>query len=143
MELADTSVWARKRHPALREWFEAAVIAGDIAVCDMVALELLRSASRPDVFARTEEALKAMPWLRMGGAEWARAREVYRLLSDRGQAAHRAVKHADRAVKHADLLIAAAAAVAGIGLVHYDNDYDLIAEVTGQTARWVRPRGTI
>lgn len=136
MELADTSVWARKRHPALREWFEAAVIAGDIAVCDMVALELLHSASRPDFFARTEEALKAMPWLRMGGAEWARAREVYRLLSDRGQAAH-------RAVKHADLLIAAAAEVAGIGLVHYDNDYDLIAEVTGQTARWVRPRGTI
>jgi predicted nucleic acid-binding protein len=136
VELADTSVWARKRHPAVREWFEAAVIAGDIAVCDMVALELLHSASRPDVFARTEEALKAMPWLRMGGAEWARAREVYRLLSDRGQAAH-------RAVKHADLLIAAAAEVAGIGLVHYDNDYDLIAEVTGQTARWVRPRGTI
>jgi predicted nucleic acid-binding protein len=136
VELADSSVWARKRHPAVREWFEAAVIAGDIAVCDMVALELLHSASRPDVFARTEEALKAMPWLRMGGAEWARAREVYRLLSDRGQAAH-------RAVKHADLLIAAAAEVAGIGLVHYDNDYDLIAEVTGQTARWVRPRGTI
>ena len=136
MELADTSVWARKRHPAVREWFEAAVIAGDIAVCDMVALELLDSASRPDVFARTEEALKAMPWLRMDGAEWARAREVYRLLSDRGQAAH-------RAVKHADLLIAAAAELAGIGLVHYDNDYDLIAKVTGQTARWVRPRGTI
>ena len=136
MELADTSVWACKRHPAVREWFEAAVIAGDIAVCDMVALELLHSASRPDVFARTEEALKAMPWIRMDGAEWARAREVYQLLSDRGQAAH-------RAVKHADLLIAAAAEVAGIGLVHYDNDYDLIAEVTGQTARWVRPRGTI
>ena len=136
MELADTSVWARKRHPAVREWFEAAVIAGDIAMCDIVALELLYSASRPDVFARTEEALKGMPWLRMDGAEWARAREVYRLLSDRGQAAH-------RAVKHADLLIAAAAEVAGIGLVHYDNDYDLIAEVTGQTARWVRPRGTI
>lgn len=136
MELADTSVWARKRHPAVREWFEAAVIAGDIAMCDIVALELLYSASRPDVFARTEEALKAMPWLHMDGAEWARAREVYRLLSDRGQAAH-------RAVKHADLLIAAAAELAGIGLVHYDNDYDLIAEVTGQTARWVRPRGTI
>jgi predicted nucleic acid-binding protein len=136
VELADTSVWARKSHPAVREWFEAAVIAGDIAVCDMVALELLHSAPRPDIFARTEEALEAMPWLRMSGAEWIRAREVYRLLSDRGQAAH-------RAVKQADLLIAAAAEVAGIGLVHYDHDYDLIAEVTGQTARWVRPRGTI
>jgi predicted nucleic acid-binding protein len=136
VELADTSVWARKSHPAVREWFEAAVIAGDIAVCDMVALELLHSASTPDLFARTEKGLEAMPWLRMSGAEWARAREVYRLLSDRGHAGH-------RAVKHADLLIAAAAELAGIGLVHYDNDYDLIAKVTGQAARWVKPRGTI
>lgn len=136
MELADTSVWARKQNPAIRAWFEAAIAAGDIAICDMVALELLHSASKPETYRRVEDALEAMPWLRMGGAEWSRARQVYRILSDRGQATH-------RAVKHADLLIAAAAEVAGIELVHYDQDFDLIAEVTGQPARWVRPRGSI
>lgn len=136
MELADTSVWARKSHPSIRPWFEAAVIAGEIAVCDMVALELLHSASTHPIYERLDDALEAMPWLQMAQPEWARASKVYRELSKRGQAAH-------RAVKHADLLIAAAAELAGMGLVHYDKDYDLISAVTGQPTRWVRPLGSI
>jgi len=43
-------------------------------------------------------------------------------------------------VQPADLLIAAAAERAGLTLVHHDRDYDTIAEVTGQPARWVAPR---
>ena len=104
LQLADTSVWARKKHPRIRGWFEAAVTKGDIAVCDMVVLELLHSASSPAVYRQLEDELSAMPWIRMGAAEWERAIIVYRLLSDRGRAAH-------RAVPHADLLIAAAAEV--------------------------------
>jgi predicted nucleic acid-binding protein len=30
----------------------------------------------------------------------------------------------------------------GLTLLHYDHEYDLIASVTGQTVRWVVPRGT-
>jgi predicted nucleic acid-binding protein len=136
VELADTSVWARKSHPTVGPWFEAAISAGEIAVCDMVALELLHSASTHATFERLEDSLDAMPWLRMGQSEWARSKEVYAKLSQQGQAAH-------RAVKHADLLIAAAAELAGVALVHYDRDYDLIVSITGQPARWVRPRGSI
>jgi len=136
VELADTSVWARKSHPSIRPWFEAAIGAGEIAICDMVALELLHSASTHPVYEQLEDSLEAMPWLRMAQAEWARAREVYGELSKQGHAAH-------RAVKHADLLIAAAAELAGVGLVHYDNDYDVISSVTGQPVRWVGPRGSI
>ena len=51
MELADTSVWAHKSHPALSDWFASAVEAGEIAGCDMVALELLHSARNPPEFA--------------------------------------------------------------------------------------------
>jgi hypothetical protein len=28
-------------------------------------------------------------------------------------------------------------------LLHYDGDYDLIADVTGQPVQWVVPRGTV
>ncbi len=136
MELADTSVWARKSHPSIRPWFEVAIGAGEIAICDVIALELLHSASTHSIYVRLEDALEAMPWIRMAEPEWTRSREVYRELSKRGKAAH-------RAVKHADLLIAAAAELAGVGLVHYDKDYDLIASVTRQPARWVRPRSSI
>lgn len=109
---------------------------GDIAVCDMVVLELLHSASSPRLYRQLEDQLQAMPWLRMGRAEWDRAISVYGLLSDRGRAAH-------RSVPHADLLIAATAEMNDIELVHYDRDYDRIAAVTGQPAAWVRPRGSL
>ena len=28
-------------------------------------------------------------------------------------------------------------------MLHYDDDFDLIAEVTGQPMEWVVPRGTV
>ena len=42
-----------------------------------------------------------------------------------------------------DLVIAAAAELTGLTLLHYDHDFDLIAEVTGQPTEWVVPRGTV
>lgn len=42
-----------------------------------------------------------------------------------------------------DLLIAAAAEQAGLTVLHYDSDYDTIAEVTGQPVEWVVPRGSV
>jgi predicted nucleic acid-binding protein len=46
-----------------------------------------------------------------------------------------------REVGMADLLIAAVAERHGLTLLHYDGDFDTIAEITGQDARWVVPRG--
>jgi predicted nucleic acid-binding protein len=42
-----------------------------------------------------------------------------------------------------DLLIAASAEYAGLTLLHYDNDFELIAKVTGQTCQWVVPAGSV
>lgn len=41
-----------------------------------------------------------------------------------------------------DLLIAATAERHDVTVLHYDADFDLIAEVTGQLTRWVVPRGS-
>jgi hypothetical protein len=62
-----------------------------------------------------------------------RARQVQRILASRSQ----------RGRKIPDLLIAAAAEEAGLTLLHYDADFDLIAEATGQTCQWVVPAGSI
>jgi predicted nucleic acid-binding protein len=136
VELADTSVWARKSNPALREWFTSAVEAGEIAGCDMIALELLHSARNPAEFALIEEGLRGLPWIEADAADWLRAREVYRVLGSRPGMPQ-------RSVKHPDLRIAAAAERAGLTLVHYDADYEAIAEITGQPVRWVAPRGSV
>jgi predicted nucleic acid-binding protein len=48
-----------------------------------------------------------------------------------------------RGAKIADLLIAAAAEAAGLVVLHYDHDFDLIAEITGQRTEWIVPAGTV
>ena len=62
-----------------------------------------------------------------------RARQVQRLLASPSQ----------RGRKVPDLLIAAAAEAAGLTLLHYENDFELIARVTGQSCQWVVQAGTI
>jgi len=47
-----------------------------------------------------------------------------------------------RSVKHPDLLVALAAESAGYGILHYDQDYDRISEITGQPTRWIVPQGS-
>jgi len=48
-----------------------------------------------------------------------------------------------RRIPPADLLIAAAAEVAAVPLVHYDRDYQRIAIVTGQQQLWFAPDGAV
>ena len=64
----------------------------------------------------------------------ARAREVQRWLIERGH---------HRAVGVPDLLIAATAEIEQLTVLHYDADFDLIAEITGQACEWVVPQGTL
>lgn len=83
-----------------------------------------------------ELELSAIPTCPISAGEWSRALLVYRELAELGAGMH-------RKVGHQDLLIAAAAESAGITLLHYDADFDLIAEVTGQPTRWLAPKGSL
>ena len=138
MQLADTSawVWTRAVGGQLRADFDKAVIDGDIATCAMVRLELLYSTRNGDEFAQLRADLAALPELAIDQAQWDRAVDVYAGLARQGGLHH-------RAVKHPDLVIAAAAAAGGVEILHYDEDYDRIAAVTGQAVRWLAPRGSL
>lgn len=48
-----------------------------------------------------------------------------------------------RGAKIADLLIAAAAEAADLVVLHYDQDFELIAGITGQPTEWIVPAGTV
>lgn len=102
----------------------------------MVRLELLHSARSATEFAEIRQELAALRDCPIGREQWSRALEVYERLSARGGASQ-------RSVKHPDLLIAAAAEAADVGLLHYDEDYERIAAITGQPTRWLAPRGTL
>ena len=138
MELADTSAWSWTRavDGELRRRFDEALIDGEIATCDMVRLELLHSAQNASEFRALRQDLQALPDCPIGKPEWERALDVYEQLAHQGGLQH-------RAVKHPDLLIAAAAEAAGVTILHYDEDYDRIAALTGQVVRSLAPRGSL
>jgi predicted nucleic acid-binding protein len=137
MQLFDTSVWAWRQNPQIDSWFRTQLLDGDLAVCEMVALEILSGAPNRTWYEQTSELLTAVPWVHMGAAEWRRAMEVHALLEQL------LGTNARRGVKHTDLLIAAAADVHGLPLVHYDQDFDAVQKVTGQPMSWVAPRGSL
>ena len=75
-----------------------------------------------------------LPRVPIGDECFARAVEVQGALADQGL---------HRSVGLEDLLIAAAAEQAGLTVLHYDRDFDLIGKVTGQPMEWVVPPGTV
>src|SRR5256885_1249602 len=102
----------------------------------MVRLELLYSTRNPAEFTTLRRELDALPNCPIGIEQWQRALEVYEQLARQGSLHH-------RAVRHPDLLIAAAAEGIGIPVLHYDEDYDRIAAITGQEVHWLAPHGTL
>jgi hypothetical protein len=136
-QLADTTAWhLSRRVPELRGPFDLKTFSGEIGTCPIVTLELLQSARNGREFDERRVEMGELPQFPIAALEWARAIDVYRELAHQG-GAHQ------RSVGHADLLIAAAAESAGVELLHYDEDFDRIAAVTGQPTRWIVPRGSL
>ena len=130
-------MWSRRgEHTALRDEFDTALVDGEIATCDTVRLELLYSARNAQELAEIREELATLEDCPIGKEQWGRALWVYEQLGAAG-GAHQ------RSVKHPDLLIAAAAEAAGVTVLHYDEDYDRVAEITGQPVRWLAPKGSL
>lgn len=132
----DTSAWHHAGASAVAARWQHALRADEIGLCDQVRLEALysaRSAADYDAIATELAALRPIPSTEH---TFRRAQDVQRRLAHKGGLHH-------RSVTIADLLIAAAAEAAGAVVWHYDEDYDRIAEVTGQPTEWIAPRGSL
>jgi hypothetical protein len=134
LEIADTSVWAHREE--LPE-FGLRFLAGLVGVTDMIVMELLYSARDLADYAQIEGDLAGCAFYRVEPQDWDEGRRVWRELLRRGGGPQH------RQVGHQDLLTAAVAARHGLTVVHYDEDFDLIAWVTGQPVRWAAPQGSL
>lgn len=133
--LADKSALTRRdTRPQVRDVVEPLLVAGEIATCGIVELELLYSASSRAAYRSLSEALRGMPRVPIEEAGVRRALEVQAMLAERSQ---------HRAVPLPDLLVAASAELAGLAVLHYDADFERIAALTAQPTQWVVPRGSI
>lgn len=114
--LVDTSVFARLVKPAVAAAFAQLAAEGQVAGCPPVAFEL----GYP---ARTT----------MTTRRWQNAFSPFQpFLAERGQ---------HRAMSLVDGLVAAVAEARSLTVLHYDADFELVVEITGQPHQWVVDRG--
>jgi len=133
--IADKSVWDRAGLPQIRPLWEQALRADQIATCAISRLELLYSARGIEEFASWETDLAALRDIPITRSELAAAVGAMRDLVERGDRHHR--------VPLPDVILAATAASAGVGVLHYDRHFDRLAEVLSFRSQWIVPRGTI
>ncbi len=131
--LIDKSALTRVGKPVVADVLVPRVDAGLVAISIVTELEVGFSARS----ARDHNDILALlgrlvPVVTPVQAEQM-ARDLQRRLVERGQ---------HRAVAVPDLLVAATAQAAGLTVLHYDRDFDLIANVTGQPVEWVVEAGT-
>jgi len=133
--LPDTSVYAlQKRHTVVRERFVRLLTEGRLAACQMTAMEYLNNAPDPQDYETVWTALHEQRWVDVTSQAMNRAMGVHRELAGTSQ---------HRNFSLPDLIIAATAEVHGATVLHYDSDYDRIAEITGQPVEWVASKGSL
>lgn len=132
----DTSAWHHSAHPRVADEWIRYLERDQLGICDQVRLEILFSARSAEDYEELAEELSALRVIASDSKTFQRALEVQRRLAHVGGLHH-------RSVKIADLVIAAAAEAAEATILHYDADYDRIAELTNQPAQWIAPRGSL
>ncbi|MEU4599247.1 PIN domain nuclease [Nocardia sp. NPDC023988] len=123
--LADKSAfeWVLRDPAAAADFHAATSTPGAlVAACHLTALEIGYSARTLSDYNERIGLQKSLVWLPVTEEVMDRALAVQGLLAERG--AHR--------IPIPDLIIAATAEVHGATVMHVDNDYQTIAEVTGQ-----------
>ena len=137
----DNSAWSRLLggrvpEPSRRRWREA-LDRDEVLVCDPFRLEALYSARDADDYRALAEELGALRQAPCDDVVWELARQAQATLAEDRRFSHR--------VKPVDLLVAAAAHRHGVGVLHYDHDFDVLAGHTSLSfaSRWLVRRGAL
>jgi predicted nucleic acid-binding protein len=131
--LADKSALARFPVPAVEQRLRPLLEQGLIASCAIVDLEVLYSSRNLHDFEAVLDERRSLDAAPITPEVMTAAIELQHALARRGQ--HR--------VPIPDLIISAAAAAAGLVVLHYDADFERIAAAGGAGHEWVVPPGSI
>lgn len=133
--LIDTSAAARMPHPEFAARLAPLIEAGFVATTAQLDAEALYSARNTADYEQIwSDRRLAYEYLPTSDEHWQAALDAQRRLASTGR---------HRAVGMADLLIATLASSHDVTLIHYDNDFEIAAEVIPFRHRWVLERGAI
>lgn len=132
--LADKSAW--EWAGAARDRWHDLLSTGEIATCSMVELEVLYSSRSSADWVKDFAKRSHLERLKIDQDVFDRSIEVQGLLSKHIELGH-------RSVDLPDLIVAACAEQSGVAVLHYDADFDRIAEITGQPTEWLAEKGSL
>jgi predicted nucleic acid-binding protein len=131
--LIDKSAWEQRRYePMARERVTELREGARLAICIVTMAELLYSARNAGEMDRDHAYLSELRLLPVTPAAEQHVISIMKQLAATGQ--HR------RPIS--DIMLAAIAQAHGAIVLHYDHDFEIIAEATGQPHEWIVPRGT-
>jgi predicted nucleic acid-binding protein len=131
--LLDTSAWSQLRLvAAARTRFTELLRTNEVATCPVAAGELLYSARSQAQLREQRRQLEKLLWLETTNDAQERVLALQDDLARRGH---------HRSVGVVDLLVAATAEAHWATVLHYDGDFERIAQLTGQPQEWIVPRG--
>jgi hypothetical protein len=133
--VVDTSAWARAHHPQVRQAWREALLERRLRIPPLVRFEILLSAQDGQSFDTLAERLSALHASPLGPSVIAAAGQAMRTLAHRSAGAQR--------IPIVDYLVAASAQELGGAVIHYDRDYDTLAELMGFESIWLAPAGTL
>jgi predicted nucleic acid-binding protein len=133
--LVDTSAWARAGDSAVREQWLSVLLGDRLRISPLVRFEILLSARAGDRFDRLAEQLDTIRPAPLTAAVVRGAEAGMRALAHRSAGSQR--------LPIVDYLVAAAAQELGAAVIHYDGDYDRLAEVMEFESVWVAPAGSL
>jgi len=123
MILIDTSTWlfALKKdfHPVIKQKVEQLLVQSDVAICGMIALELLGGTTSVKEYLRLKSRLDALYYIESDRALWDLSSKLSFDLKRKGIS-----------IPYADILIAASALKERAILVHADSHFDSISDHT-------------
>jgi len=132
--LVDKSAWEQRRYDqSARLRIRQLRDTRQLAICIITMAELLYSARHADEMEADHTRLAELEFLPMTPLAEQQVLVTLMALATKGQ-------HRGRPIP--DLLLAAIAKTHGAIVLHYDHDFELIAEVTGQPHEWIIPHGT-
>jgi predicted nucleic acid-binding protein len=133
--VVDNSAWSRADYPDVREDWKHALRTDRLRISPIARLEMLFSARSGKAFDELAEQLSVVRTAPLTATIARVAEDAMRTLSHRSAGAQR--------IPLADYLIAAAAQELGAAVIHYDRDYDTLAEIMAFESIWLAPRGTL
>lgn len=133
--LIDTSAAARMANQLVAQRLAPLIEAGLVGTCAVLDAEALYSARSATAYERLRTQRRAAyEYLPTSDEHWQIALDVQRQLARNGR---------HRSVGIADLLVAAIASRHKVTVLHYDSDYEVLADLIGVEQRWVAPAGSV